>query len=152
MFLYLLASILIFFCIENHITMVQCGVDSGEINFEVTFKVDESTDPYIDAQNGCKGAVSSCSRFAKPLIEIELNRKYARPFKNWRFSDFCQNWMPQQDKLTYIQHFHIPKTSGTSLTSFLFDYMNCNISRPTNVELNPCENNSISKVWTLQKY
>mgnify|MGYP003387052401 FL=1 len=106
--------------------------------------------------NGCKNTISTCTRFAKPMLEIQLNKIYNKPLNQygWKYDHICQTELPKQEKLSYLQHFHIPKTSGTALTSWLFDYMNCNITRPvnkssssnSNIELNPCVDNSITMV------
>lgn len=85
----------------------------------------ESSDSRWKAEEVCLDSRNACIRYVFPVLELDKSMSRGVKLENWRESRFCNCAMPSQEKLGYLQYFHIPKC-GTSINWFLRDYFgNC---------------------------
>ena len=85
----------------------------------------ESSDSRWKARRSLSGFKKCLHSICISVLELDKSMSRGVKLENWRESRFCNCAMPSQEKLGYLQYFHIPKC-GTSINWFLRDYFgNC---------------------------
>ena len=115
-----------FMFLQIQLTMEEKITKTDDTGNYLMLNFDETSDPYVIAEESCQNEYMSCMYTAVNAVERVQALRYNKELKDWRFNEHCNcSLPPRPQKHEILQFFHIPKT-GTAFNWFLHDYFeNC---------------------------